>query len=111
MELASVRRAALAELIQSDPEGALKLAAPVRVRRMIEENPPLRGSDIGALSDRELQVLKSVAAGQRNRQIAAELKLSVKTIETYREHLKYKLGLGSGRELIRYADEWMRNQS
>jgi len=87
-----------------------KVAA-MALYRMIEENPPASGSDISALSDRELQVLKRVAVGQSNRQIAGELNLSVKTIETYREHIKYKLGLQSGSELARYANEWMQNQT
>jgi DNA-binding NarL/FixJ family response regulator len=44
-----------------------------------------------------------VGEGRSNKQIAASLNLSVKTIETYREHIKYKLGLASGTELVHQA--------
>ena len=85
--------------------------AAMAVRRMIEDQPSPRRSNLASLTERERHVLKSVAAGQANREIAAELNLSVKTIETYREHLKYKLGLTSGTELTRYADQWSRAQT
>ena len=44
-------------------------------------------------------------------QIADKLCLSVKTIETYREHLKQKLNLANGQELLRYAIEWSLNST
>lgn len=58
---------------------------------------------LGSLSDRELYVFKALGQGQSNKEIAAELNLSIKTVETYREHIKYKLGLASGAELVRNA--------
>ncbi len=63
-------------------------------------------SPIEKLSDRELEVFQYLGKGQTTAQIAEALCLSVKTIETYREHIKQKLGLKSGPELIRYAIEW-----
>ena len=45
------------------------------------------------------------------RAIASQLKLSVKTIDSYREHLKVKLGLKSGADLVRYAIQWMKSQA
>lgn len=87
-----------------------KIAA-LAVRRMIEERPPARETSIALLTDREKTVLKSVAQGKPNREIAAELHLSVKTIETYREHLKYKLGLATAAELGRFADQWLQSQA
>ena len=80
------------------------------VQRMIQEHPPARQLDIGALTDRELQVLKSIGAGHPNRQIAAELSLSVKTIEAYRERIKYKMGFSTGSDLVHFAGRWLRNQ-
>ena len=65
---------------------------------------------IDKLSDRELEVLEMLGKGLGTSQIADKLCLSVKTIETYREHLKQKLNLASGQELIRYAIEWSLNQ-
>ena len=101
---------AMRKVLAGDMYVSEKITA-MAVRRMVEDRPLSRGSDVSALTDRELHVLKAVAAGLSNRYIAAELRLSVKTIETYREHIKYKLGLGSGTELIRYADEWARKQT
>jgi len=68
-------------------------------------------SPIDKLSDRELEVLQLMGKGLSTSQIADKLCLSVKTIETYREHLKQKLNLASGQELLRYAIEWSLNQS
>ena len=65
------------------------------------------GSEMDVLSDRELEVFKRIGTGQTTRKIADELFLSVKTIESYREHLKVKLGLASGVELIRQATLWV----
>ena len=58
------------------------------------------------LSDRELEVLRLIGEGHGTRQIAEELHLSVKTVETYQGHLKDKLGLKNSRELLQYAIQW-----
>jgi len=58
---------------------------------------------IECLSDRELEVFQLVGSGFGTRQIAEQLNLSVKTIETYRAHIKEKLKLRNGMELIRSA--------
>ena len=63
-------------------------------------------SPVEKLSDRELEVFQLIGKGMSTAQIADSLCLSVKTIETYREHLKVKLDLQSGNELVRYAIEW-----
>ncbi len=55
------------------------------------------------LSAREKEVLRLVALGHTNKQIASELYLSVKTIETYRGRMMRKLGLKSRAGLVRYA--------
>jgi two-component system response regulator NreC len=55
------------------------------------------------LSEREKEVLRLVALGHTNKQIASELYLSVKTIETYRGRMMRKLGLKSRAGLVRYA--------
>lgn len=59
------------------------------------------------LSDRELHVFRLIGAGLATKQIAAELRLSVKTIETYRENLKVKLRLANAPELLRAAKQWV----
>lgn len=55
------------------------------------------------LSDGERRLLRLVAEGRRNKEIAAELAISVKSVETYRSRLMKKLGCSSSAELIRYA--------
>ncbi len=63
-------------------------------------------SPIDLLSDRELQVLQLIGKGRGTRQIAEQLHLSIKTVENYREHIKSKLNLRTGPELVRYAVRW-----
>jgi DNA-binding NarL/FixJ family response regulator len=63
-------------------------------------------SSVDDLSDRELEVLRLIGAGHGTRQIAEELHLSVKTVETYQAHLKEKLALRNSRELVQYATRW-----
>lgn len=59
------------------------------------------------LSDRELQVFRLIGVGLATRQIALELRLSVKTIETYRENLKVKLRLADASALLQAAKRWV----
>jgi DNA-binding NarL/FixJ family response regulator len=61
------------------------------------------------LSDRELHVFQRLGARVATRQIAVELKLSIKTIETHRENIKHKLGLGNGSELVECATDWVKS--
>ena len=61
---------------------------------------------IDTLSDREMEVFQLIGQGYSTRQIAEKLNLSPKTIDSYREHLKVKLNLHSGADLVRHAIEW-----
>lgn len=62
------------------------------------------GSAAGSvLSDRELQVLKLVAEGFSSREIAEQIYISTKTVETYRARFAEKLGLKSRAQTVRYA--------
>ena len=60
-------------------------------------------SRLSALSDRELEVFRLIGEGCSTRQIAEKLHLSIKTVETYQAHIKDKLSLHSGRELVQHA--------
>jgi DNA-binding NarL/FixJ family response regulator len=62
------------------------------------------------LSDREFEVLQLVGAGKGTREIAAQLHLSVKTVDAHRANIKRKLELKSGPELVRYAVRWVETQ-
>jgi two-component system response regulator NreC len=57
----------------------------------------------GDLTERELDVLRLIALGHTNTEIAGQLYLSVRTIETHRSHIQQKLGLSKRAELVRYA--------
>jgi len=81
--------------------------AGVLLHKLLRGKPRATDDRLAGLSDRELQVLQMLGAGLGNRQIAADLHLSVKTVETYRENLKHKLGFSTGAELVRYAMRWL----
>lgn len=68
-----------------------------------DENTPPEGM----LSDRELQVFESIGRGRGTRQIAEELRISAKTVESYRAHIKVKIGLKNAHELIQHATHWV----
>jgi two-component system response regulator NreC len=55
------------------------------------------------LTDREVEVLRLIALGNTNAEIAAELYLSVRTVESHRSHIQRKLGRTTRAELVRYA--------
>jgi DNA-binding NarL/FixJ family response regulator len=59
-----------------------------------------------ALSDREFEVFQLIGQGLSTQQIGQQLNLSVKTVGTHRLHIKQKLKLGTGPELIRHAVRW-----
>ncbi len=65
---------------------------------------------IDTLSDREMEVFQLIGNGFGTRQIAEKLNLSVKTIDSYREHLKLKLRLEKGSDLVRHAIQWVRSE-
>lgn len=68
--------------------------------RVAAEPPP---GPPGGLSEREVEVLRLIALGHTNAEIADELYLSVRTVETHRAHIQQKLRLDSRAELVRYA--------
>jgi DNA-binding NarL/FixJ family response regulator len=60
---------------------------------------------LAKLSDRELEVYRLIGAGHGTRQIADELHVSTKTVESYQAHIKEKLSLRNARELVQHAIE------
>ena len=77
-----------------------------RMRARLSESG---GEPVAALplSDRELHVFRLIGAGLPTREIAGRLTLSVKTIESYRENIKTKLGLPDATALAARAREWV----
>ena len=70
-----------------------------------------KNSPVVGLTDRELEVFRLIGEGHSTRQIANELHLSVKTIESHQAHIKEKLALRNARELVQHAIEWTVNLS
>jgi DNA-binding NarL/FixJ family response regulator len=64
-------------------------------------------SPMETLSDRELEVFRLIGQGAKTQEIASCLSLSPKTVETYRDRIRAKLGLSDGSELARTAFQWM----
>jgi len=77
------------------------------LNKLLHAAPGTPTNRVEGLSDREFQVFRMLGSGLTNRQISQELKLSVKTIETYRENIKHKFGLRTAAELMRHAVEWL----
>jgi DNA-binding NarL/FixJ family response regulator len=95
---------ALADAIRAAHQGGLVLAPEVARVAVADDRPVLAGADrYDALTDREKQVLKLVADGKSNKEVAALLGISVKTAMTHREHMMEKLGVHNRTELVRLA--------
>ena len=80
------------------------------LHKMVGATPKPAACTVANLTDRELHVLHLLGSGLSTREIAAELKLSFKTIETHRENIKRKLGLKGSAALIHYANKWAQEQ-
>ena len=67
----------------------------------------IESSPIDKLTDREIEVFDLIGRGLTTREISAKLHVSIKTVETHREHIKTKLELESAVELTRHAVQWV----
>ena len=92
--VAAVREVAAGGRYVHPALGARLVAADAEERRRADDNP---------LSDRERDVLRLLALGHTNQEIAGKLYISVRTAETHRAHIMQKLRLTSRAELVRYA--------
>ena len=72
-------------------------------RLVAAESEARRHAESDSLSEREHEVLRLLALGHTNQEIAAQLFISVRTAESHREHIMGKLGLSSRADLVRYA--------
>jgi two-component system response regulator NreC len=90
----AVRAVAAGERYVHPALGARLVAAESEERKRAASDP---------LSEREREVLRLLALGHTNQEIAARLYISVRTAETHRAHIMQKLGLSSRAELVRYA--------
>ncbi len=90
----AVRAVAAGERYVHPVLGARLVQADVEQRRRAQDDP---------LSEREHEVLRLLALGHTNQEIASMLYISVRTAETHRAHIMRKLGLSTRAELVRYA--------
>jgi DNA-binding NarL/FixJ family response regulator len=68
-------------------------------------------SPVERLSDRELEVVQSIGKGLSTREIAGELNVSVKTVESHRAHIKEKLNLKNATELVQFSVQWVEHEN
>jgi two-component system response regulator NreC len=92
--VSAVRAVAAGEQYLHPALGARLIAAEAEERKR---------ADVDPLSEREREVLRLLALGHTNQEIAQVLYISVRTAETHRAHIMQKLGLSSRAELVRYA--------
>jgi DNA-binding NarL/FixJ family response regulator len=101
------------EAIRCVLSGRVYLSAAMSDRmlhRLTRDHQAPERSAVETLSDRELEVFEMIGRGRTTSEIAAQLHLSVKTVETHREKIKAKLGLKSAAELYQHAVRWVLEQ-
>ncbi len=104
-----LKRSAAADLIhaiQVVARGDVYLdpsVAAIALGRRLARTQPHDDAAPDDLSDRETEVLQLIAQGHSNKDIAARLQLSIKTVETYKVRSMQKLGLADRADIIRYA--------
>ena len=81
-----------------------------RILHRLVEGKAASDPYLASLTDRELQVFHLIGRGLGSRQIAERLNVSIKTVESYRAHIKDKLKLGSSTEVVHYAVQWTQGQ-
>ena len=92
--------AELVEAVRSAAAGRTYLHPQLGARLAAE---PERNGPRSDLSEREIEVLRLIALGHTNSEIAQQLFLSVRTVESHRAHIQQKLGLSTRAELVKYA--------
>src|SRR5262249_40575735 len=103
----------LLQAIRQVLRGQIYLSEKVKdgiVNRIGGNRPPEDANTlVQELSDRELQVFQLIGDGYATHEIAERLHLSMKTVASHREHIKEKLKLKTGEELLRFAIHWQRH--
>lgn len=103
--ITAIRRVLSGNIYVSDALGAKMLQQ--QVRGQVDIHKPA----VKNLSDREMEVFQLIGEWKKTGEIAAELHLSIKTIEYYREQIKRKLNLKNAAELTQYATSWVQRES
>jgi DNA-binding NarL/FixJ family response regulator len=95
-------REVLAGRVYASPEVMARLA-----ERLVGRAPPPAQGPVATLSNRELEVFQRLGQGHTTRRIAADLGLSMKTVQAFSARIKVKFGLTSATELNREAVRWV----
>ena len=102
--LSAVRKVLAGQVYLSD-----RMAARM-MQKMVKGAPAHAASPVESLADRELEVFQMVGRGMGTRQIAEDLHLGIKTVESYKGRIKEKLHLADGNELLQHAIRWVQGR-
>ncbi len=100
---------ALRKILEGDIYISDKLGTKL-LNKFVTKRADSSGSPVELLSNRELEVFQLVGQGLKTRKIAEELNLSVKTVETYIDHIKKKMSFDDSRDLFLHAVQWTMNE-
>ena len=101
--LSAIRRVLTGQVYLSD-----RMAGRM-MKKMVGGTGERIASPLELLTDRELEVFQMLGRGLGTRQIAEELRLGIKTVESYRARIKEKLQLADGNQLLQHAIQWVQN--
>lgn len=97
----AIRKVHLGRMYVSERVGSQML------NRLTKGAEEMGDSPVAGLSDRELEVVTLIGSGLATREIAAGLHVSVKTVETHRAHIKTKINLNTGTQLVQFCVRWV----
>ncbi len=100
----------LRKILQGQIYISEKMASKV-MSKIVEGASQSGGSPMNLLTDRELEVFELIGNGLPTREVAKKLHISPKTVDSHREHIKDKLKLDSGTELLKQAIQWSQVQN
>ncbi|MFN3408660.1 MAG: response regulator [Limisphaerales bacterium] len=109
-EPAKTVKAAIQKVLGGEIYLSEKMASSV-IAKFMHGQPGQPADAVQLLSDRELEVFRMLGVGKGVRQIAEELKVTIPTVNSFRNRIKEKLQLKSSTEVMLHAIQWMRDQS
>jgi len=103
--ITALRKALKGELHTSSRAGAILM------QKFLGRQHPKKGASVDVLSDRELEIFELIGRGRTSREIAGELTISIKTVDSHRMHIKGKLNVRSAPELVQHAVVYVENSA
>src|SRR5581483_4917795 len=91
-------------------DGEIYLSEPMAaaiLKKFAQGTETTLAGEVDGLSDRELEIFQLVGIGKSSKEIADQLHIGFKTVESYKTRLKEKLDLDSSRELLQHAIQWV----